>query len=70
MKVSIKSFDVNMEVKTKGITFKVSDNNGKHQGNLVLTKTRLTWCQGNQSLQNGKRVSWDDFISWMNGGPK
>lgn len=61
MKVSIKSFDVDMEVKTRGITFQVSDNNGKHQGNLVLTKTRLIWCQGKKPLKTGTRVSWDDF---------
>lgn len=35
MKVSIKSFDVAMEVKNKGVEFEVYDNDGQHLGDIV-----------------------------------
>jgi hypothetical protein len=66
MKVSIKSFDVNMEVKNNGIEFEVANNDGDHKGDVILTKTGLTWCQGRQRRANGTKKSWDDFIKWMN----
>ena len=40
MKVKIKSFDVRMEVKNRGIEFDVYSPDGReHLGDLVLTKT-------------------------------
>lgn len=66
MKVSIKSFEVQMDVKTKGIEFQVNENDGTLRGDCVLTKTGLIWCEGKTTPKNGKRVSWDKFIRWMN----
>jgi len=37
---------------------------GKYQGDLKITKTGLTWCNG--KAQNGTKKSWKDFIKWMN----
>ena len=65
MKVLIKSFDVSMEVKNKGVELDVSDTDGKHIGDLVVTKTGLIWCAGRTQRQNGKRISWKDFIAQM-----
>ena len=66
MKVSIKTFDVDMAVKTKGIEFEVYDNDGAFRGDCFLTKTGLIWCEGKRQRKNGVKVSWNDFIAWMN----
>lgn len=67
MKVSIKSFDVDMEVKNKGVEFEVRSADGSKQlGDLVLTKTNLIWCEGRTSRENGIKISWDAFIKLMN----
>lgn len=65
MKVSIKDFAVSMEVKNRGMELDVSDNQGKHLGDLVVTKTGLTWCKGKTAVANGKKISWARFIKDM-----
>ena len=65
MKVSIKSFNVAMEVRNKGIEFEVRDPKGKLLGDCYLTKTALIWCRGKTSLEKGVRISWKDFIKRM-----
>ena len=69
MKVAIKKFNVTMEVKNSGIEFEVRDNSGEHRGDLVLTKTRLIWCEGQTQPQNGKKLNWNKFIELMNDLP-
>lgn len=66
MKVSIKSFDVAMEVKNKGIELDVYDNDDTFRGDLIVTKTGLIWCEGRKRRENGVKVSWNEFIGWMN----
>jgi len=65
MKVSIKEFSVSMEIKNKGIELDVYDNQDSHLGDLVITKSGLTWCKGRIRKENGIQVSWQDFIDWM-----
>lgn len=66
MKVTVKEFNVDMEVKTKGIEFEVRSPNGKkHLGDLVLTKSSLIWCQGQTRPEKGHKVDWDTFIKMM-----
>lgn len=65
MKVSIKSFDVAMEVKNKGVEFEVYDNDGQHLGDIVLTKKWVIWCDGRTRQENGIRVRWAEFIKLM-----
>jgi hypothetical protein len=65
MKVSIKDFAVTMEIKNKGVELDVYSNDGKHRGDLVVTKTGLTWCKGRTTPANGKKISWNDFIAYM-----
>lgn len=67
MKVGIKSFDVNMEVKNKGVEFDVYGNDDKFRGDLIVTKTGVTWCKGKTARKNGKKVSWDDLIKLLEG---
>ena len=61
MKVYIKQFDVDMQIKNKGVEFAVYDTSDNHIGDLYLTKTNLIWCEGKVSRQNGKHVSWKKF---------
>ena len=65
MKVSIKRFGIDMEVKNNGIELDVC--NGGHLGDLVITKTKLIWCEGKAHQKNGKEIPWLDFIAYMNG---
>jgi len=65
MKVSIKSFDVNMEVKSSGIEFEVRSPDGEFLGDCYLTMTGLIWCKGKIAKNNGVRISWKDFITLM-----
>ncbi len=67
MKVSIKSFDVAMDVKNNGIEFEVHSPNGRdHLGDLILTNTKLIWCEGQTTRVNGKEIKWAAFIRLMN----
>jgi hypothetical protein len=65
MKVSIKSFDVDMDVKNKGIEFEVYDNDGTHLGDVILTKKYVIWCKGKTGRDNGIRFKWEEFIERM-----
>jgi len=65
MKVFIKNLDVFMEVKNKGIELDISDINGGHIGDLVVTKAKLIWCQGKKGRNNGKEITWEKFIEYM-----
>jgi len=64
MKVTVKDFDVAMEVKNNGIELDVSDNNG-HLGDLYVTKTGLIWCKGKTNRENGKKIKWTNFTEYM-----
>ncbi|MFD0988356.1 hypothetical protein [Methyloligella solikamskensis] len=65
MEVKIKSFDVDMDVKTKGIEFQVRSPDGKtHHGDLILGKGNLEWCKGRTHRGKGKKIPWKKFIEW------
>ena len=67
MEVKIKEFNVEMEVKTRGIEFEVRDPSGEeHLGDLILTSTRLIWCNRRVQRRNGVRLEWREFIEMMN----
>lgn len=66
MKVYVKEFDVEMELKNKGVELDVADPQGNHLGDLIVTKTKLIWCQGQTRRANGKEILWDEFIAFMN----
>ena len=67
MNVSIKTFDVAMDVKNNGIELDVSDPQGNHLGDLVVTKTKLIWCKGKKGRANGEEMTWENFIAYMEG---
>lgn len=59
MKVSIKDFNVNVDMGSNGIEFDVSD--GGHIGDLYVTKTGIVWCAGKTTK---KRT--DELFSGVN----
>lgn len=65
MKVGIKNLSVKMEVKNNGVEFDVYDNKDVFQGDMFVTKSGLIWCKGKTKKENGVKVSWEEFINWM-----
>lgn len=65
MEVTIKDLSVEMSIKNKGIELDVYDNDGTHLGDLIVTKTGLTWCKGKTTPANGVKISWKKFIDHM-----
>ena len=66
MKVNIKDFAVDMDVKNKGVEFDISDTDGKHLGDLIVTKVGITWCEGRTTRAKGKSMKWLDFMNLLN----
>lgn len=64
MEISIKDFQVEMKLKTKGMELDVYDSNGNHLGDLVIAKGGLVWCKGKVKRENGVKISWTEFIKW------
>jgi len=65
VKVSIKELAVSMEIKNTGITLDVYDTQDRFLGDLVVTKTKVIWCPGKTSPENGRQVDWTAFIKMM-----
>jgi hypothetical protein len=64
MEVWIKSLEVDMQVKQKGIELEVRTKDGKDQlGDCYATMTGLVWCKGKTQKENGIKVKWEDFIA-------
>ena len=70
MKVSIKDLAVSMEIKNTGVELDVYDSQDKHLGDLVVTKTKLIWCNAKTKVENGTAIKWSDFIAFMQTQPK
>jgi hypothetical protein len=66
MNVKIKSFDVSMDVKKKGIELEVRTPNGGSQlGDCYVTMTGLVWCPGKTNKKNGVEIKWPELIDLM-----
>ena len=62
MRVLIKNFNVDMEVKSKGLELEVRTPDSKKQlGDCYVTMTGLVWCKGKTDKQNGIKLSWDEL---------
>ena len=58
VKVKVKQFAVDMEVKTNGIELEVRKPDDSAQiGDCYVTKTGLTWCKGKTTKPNGIRIT-------------
>ncbi|WP_454917413.1 hypothetical protein [Xanthobacter sediminis] len=66
MKVQVKKFNVNQEIKNSGMQLDIYSPDGEERlGDLTITKTKLIWCAGKIHKKNGVEVTWNDFIEWM-----
>ncbi len=65
MKVSIKNLHVEMDVKNKGVEFDIYNSKGEFLGDVIVTKSGITWCKGKVTQKNGIKVSWEDFMEYM-----
>jgi hypothetical protein len=65
MKVTVKDLAATIELKNNGIEFEVRDNDGRHVGDLVITKAKVIWCKGKTDRKNGHALSFDKFIQLM-----
>jgi hypothetical protein len=53
MKIKIKSFNVDMDVKQKAIEFEVRTPSGDHLGDCYINMTGLVWCRGRTTKKHG-----------------
>jgi hypothetical protein len=65
MKVLVKDFRVEMEVKNTGIELEIRDTKDAFLGDLIITRTQLIWCKGKTARQNGKKISLEKFMQLM-----
>ena len=65
MDLTIKKFNVAMELKNKGMELEIRDNNGTHLGDLYIKKVGVEWCRGQTREGGGVLVNWDDLIDWF-----
>lgn len=65
MEVTIKDLSVEMNIKNRGIELDVYDNDGTHLGDLIINKKWLIWCKGKTTQANGVKISWRNFIEFM-----
>ena len=64
MKVWIKSFDVEMQVKQNGVELEVRSPDGTTQiGDCYATMTGLVWCKGKVTKPKGVKLKWDDLAT-------
>ena len=63
MKVWIKKFQIDMEVKANGIEFEVrTPDNAEQIGDCYVTMTGLIWCKGKKAKKNGVKISWENLV--------
>jgi len=67
MKVFIKDLSADIELKNNGVELEVRNPKGEFLGDLVVTKSQLIWCKGKVKRENGKSISWKDFMAYMEG---
>ena len=62
MQVAVAMDDVSITLGTKGVTFYVADNGGKHRGSLRIGKATVEWREGKTRYGNGKKIPFDKLI--------
>ena len=62
MDVKVKNFNVDMNIKAKGLELEVRNPGGTaHLGDCFVTMTGITWCKGRTTKKNVVAVSWGDL---------
>lgn len=66
MKITADLSDVNIELKNKGITLHIKDNDGKHVGDLRLGQATGEWMKGRVREGNGVKFPMQKLIDLLN----
>jgi len=67
MAVTVKDLNATIELKNKGMELEIRNPKGEHQGDVVMTKSGVTWCKGKTKPANGVKLSWEKFAELMEG---
>ena len=65
MKVSVKDFQVTMQIGNNGIELDVYNNRGGHLGDLRIGKATIEWCKGQTQKGNGIKKCWEELIRFF-----
>ncbi len=65
MRVNIDDLDVAMELGNNGVQFSIYDNDATYRGKLRVGRGTIEWCKGKIRIGNGKKVNWNDLISFF-----
>jgi hypothetical protein len=68
MKISVKDFDISMDLGNNGITLDVYDNNDNFLGDLRIGKATIEWCKGKTQKGNGVQMKWPELIGLFENG--
>ncbi len=61
MNVSIKDFQVDMQLKNNGIELEVRSPQHEHLGDLCIGRGTIEWCPGKTNRGNGIRKNWNQL---------
>jgi len=65
MKVSVKDFQVSMEIGNNGIELDVYNSQNTHLGDLRIGRATIEWCAGRIHRGNGVKKSWEQLIDFF-----
>jgi hypothetical protein len=65
MNVSIKDFQVDMQLKNNGIELEVRTPGNEHLGDLCIGRGAIEWCKGKTARGNGVRKNWHELIAFF-----
>lgn len=65
MKITIKHFDVQMDLGNNGITMDVRDPAGTFLGDIRIGRGAIEWCKGKTAAGNGVKKKWADLIAFF-----
>lgn len=65
MQVKVDLEDVTITLGNNGVLLKISDNEGKHVGNLRIGQATVEWRQGRIRAGNGKKMRLERLIELL-----
>jgi hypothetical protein len=65
MNVSIKDFQVDMQLKNNGVELEIRTPQGAHLGDLCIGRGTIEWCKGKKNRGNGIKKNWNDLIAFF-----
>ena len=67
MNVSIKDFQVDMQLKNNGVELEVRSPQNQHLGDLCIGRGTIEWCKGKTNRGNGVQKNWQQLIAFFEG---